>query len=136
MNVVNRLFWLNVFMLLIGFCFTACSDNDDERNISDNPVKDIVGSWKYSRQFGYNEGKEYSEQRSGNQVWVFYADGTLTYADRDGDINHAKWSIEDKILTVGGFDYIIEILTKKRMVISEGEEGWNIEKREYIRVSE
>lgn len=122
----------------MGVYFTGCSNDDDEEKeyVSDDPETDIIGSWKYVREFGYYKGEEYSEQRSGNQIWVFSADGTLTYTDRDGDINHARWSIEDKILTADHFDYTIEVLTKTRMVISEGEEGWNIEKREYNRVVE
>lgn len=132
-----RLFKMAMIAILIGVNLTACSDDDEgEDYVSDDPVTDIVGSWKYVREFGYNDGEEYSEQRSGNQIWVFKSDGTLTYTDRDGDTNRSKWSIKDKTLTVGNFDYTIEILTTKRMVISEGEEGVNIEKREYNRITE
>lgn len=134
---VLRFAWIVIFFIAIGVCSTACSNGDEENEyVSDDPVTDIIGSWKYIREFGYYEGKEYSEQRLGNQVWIFSGDGTLTYTDRDGDTNRAKWSIKDKILTVGIFDYTIEVLTSKHMVLSEGEEGWNIEKREYDRIAE
>ena len=106
-----------------------------EEILPENPSAVIVGSWKYIRRYGLEDGEEWSQNREEYEIWTFKANGTLIYIDRDEERNDSKWSITNNILTADDCDYTIEILNEERMVISEGSND-NIEKREFLRIKE
>lgn len=135
MKNLKHLLALSGLFVVLSFGFGSCSDDEElEETLPENLNSAIVGSWKWIREFGVEDGEEWSENRSGKEIWIFETNGTLIFIDRDGEKNNSKWYITGNILTADDSDYTIEVLNKNRMVVSEGEDDW-IEKREFLRIT-
>lgn len=135
MKKLKRLSALLGLFIILTLGISGCSNDDGgEETLPKNLNSAIIGSWKWVREYGTEDGENWSENRSGREVWTFETNGTLIFIDRDGEINNTNWYITNDILTADDSDYKIEVLNEERMVISEGEEDW-IEKREFLRIT-
>lgn len=93
---MKKLFLL-VAALFVAVSFSACSDDDENKNVS------IVGTWQLVRTYGYEINQEYdSDDTADQEFWTFNADGTtgiVNWRDGSNDKMPFTYSVNGDTLT-------------------------------------
>ncbi len=98
----------------------SCSKENKDSKVFPKDNKDLIlGKWKCTRVQAYwGESTTYGEEGVGD-VYEFKSDGKLVTTDaRDNSTQTYTYSINDNIINIGGFSFVIEELTSSKLILS------------------
>lgn len=94
-----RLIGMALVAVLMSFCFTACSSDDDDNDISNGT--NIVGSWKQTNSAGTVITLTFNSNKTGMVTYVYYDDNNRQTGSATENFEYIYNSTENEVKIYG-----------------------------------